>query len=88
MNLFHSICCLNNVQEFIRNADYQLYQQLVERLIANILSPMPGQCVFFRRTQRHPRPVHFQPVPLNRFERSARVSTVGYVRLSFLCLRD
>ncbi len=42
MVLFHAICSLNNVQEFIRNADYQLYQQLVERLIADILSPMPS----------------------------------------------
>ncbi len=30
------------VQEFIKNSDDQLYQQLVERLIANILSPMPS----------------------------------------------
>ena len=40
--LFYSIVSLNNVQEFIRNADYQLYQQLVERLISDILSPMPS----------------------------------------------
>ncbi len=40
--LFHLICSLNNVQEFIKNSDYQLYQQLVERLIADILSPMPS----------------------------------------------
>lgn len=42
--LFHSICSLNTVQDFIKNADYQLYQQLVERLIADILSPMPSTC--------------------------------------------
>ena len=40
--LFHSICSLNHVQDFLRNADYQLYQQLVERLIVDILSPMPS----------------------------------------------
>jgi len=42
ITFFHSICSLNNVQEFIKNSDDQLYQQLVERLIANILSPMPS----------------------------------------------
>ena len=42
MTLFHSVCSLSNVQEFIRNTDYHLYQQLVERLIVDILSPMPS----------------------------------------------
>ncbi|CAF1017462.1 unnamed protein product [Adineta steineri] len=48
--LFHSICSLNNIQEFIKNSDYQLYQQLVERLIADILSPMPTSATQSIRT--------------------------------------
>jgi hypothetical protein len=43
MTLFHSICSLTQVQDFIRNVDYQLYQQLVDRLIADILSAMPSE---------------------------------------------
>ncbi|CAF1309168.1 unnamed protein product [Didymodactylos carnosus] len=38
----HSLCSMLQVQEFIHLCDYQLYQQLVERLITDILSPMPG----------------------------------------------
>lgn len=47
--LFHSICSLNHVQDFLRNADYQLYQQLVERLIVDILSPMPSLFIYSSR---------------------------------------
>ncbi|CAF3164788.1 unnamed protein product [Rotaria socialis] len=50
MALFHSICSLYNVQEFIRNSDYQLYQQLVDRLIVDILSPMPTSATQSIRT--------------------------------------
>ncbi|CAF0939756.1 unnamed protein product [Didymodactylos carnosus] len=37
-----SVCSLSQVQDFIRQCDYILYQQLIERLIPDILSPMPG----------------------------------------------
>jgi len=50
MAIFHSICSLTHVQEFIRNVDYQLYQQLVERLIVDILSPMPTSATQSIRT--------------------------------------
>ncbi|CAF1062301.1 unnamed protein product [Didymodactylos carnosus] len=39
---FHNLCSMVQVQDFIRLCDYQLYQQLVKRLITDILSPMPG----------------------------------------------
>ncbi|CAF1221018.1 unnamed protein product, partial [Didymodactylos carnosus] len=37
-----SVCSLTLVQDFIRQCDYTFYQQLIERLIPDILSPMPG----------------------------------------------
>lgn len=42
LSLFHSLCSLNFVQEFVKNADYHLYQQAVQKLIGDILSHMPS----------------------------------------------
>jgi hypothetical protein len=36
------ICSLNIVENFVINIDYQFYDEIIQRLIPDILSPMPG----------------------------------------------
>jgi hypothetical protein len=50
---FSSIYSLNSVENFVMNCDYELYEQVVKKLIPDILSPITGLDFFFRNKNKN-----------------------------------